>query len=183
MRHAMIDLETLDTRPEGVILSIGVALFDPYDPKTEPVAGYYGVLSKADQLSRGRTTSASTLAWWEQQSPEARTVLSDVQKPVVGVLKDLRSSINWNEIDGVWGNGASFDNAMLKSIFADWDMDLPWAFWKDRCYRTMKSVYENTKGHKLDIPRQGTYHNALDDAMHQARGLQIILNHLGDINV
>ena len=36
MLHAMIDLETLDVRPEAVVLSIGIALFNPNNPAEPP---------------------------------------------------------------------------------------------------------------------------------------------------
>lgn len=178
MLHAMIDLETLDVRPEAVVLSIGIALFNPNNPAEPPKPAYYGVLDKTTQIESGRTTSQSTVDWWAQQSPEARTVLAEVQRPVIGVLKDVAGKIDWNQIGGVWGNGASFDNAMLKSLFAQWTMDLPWDFWKDRCHRTVKAVFE-TRYCKSNFPREGTHHNALDDAMHQARELQHMLHHLG----
>lgn len=178
MLHAMIDLETLDTRPEAVILSIGVALFNPNEPGLPPEPAFYAALDKQTQIDAGRTTSLATLQWWDQQSPEARTVLTEVQKPVIGVLKDLARGFDWSQIGGVWGNGASFDNAMLKSIYAGWNMELPWAFWLDRDHRTMKALYEARFG-KINFPREGTHHNALDDAMHQARELQHMVHHLG----
>lgn len=178
MQHAMIDLETYDTRPEAIVLSIGISLFDPNDTAAPPVQGYYGVLDITSQIDAGRTTSQSTLDWWSQQSPEARTVLTATKKPVVAVLKKVTSSIDWSQIGGVWGNGASFDNAMLKSLWADFGMELPWAFWLDRDQRTIKALYEARFG-KISFPREGVHHNALDDAMHQARELQFMLHHLG----
>lgn len=176
--HAMIDLETLDTCPEAVVLSVGVSLFDPNDPAKPPIQGYYAVLDKTTQIEQGRTTSPSTLDWWSKQSPESRTVLTAVQKPVTAVLKALAKKIDWSRIEGVWGNGPSFDNAMMKSLYSQWDMDLPWAFYLDRDHRTIKALYEKRYG-KLSFPREGTHHNALDDAMHQARELQYMIHHLG----
>lgn len=41
-------------------------------------------------------------------------------------------------------------------------LEQPWAFWNDRCYRTLKARSE------LKIARTGTHHNALDDAKSQA---------------
>lgn len=176
--HVMIDLETLDVRPEAVVLSIGIALFEPNDPSKAPIEGYYGVLDKGAQADVGRTVSQSTLDWWSQQSPQARTVLTAVQKPVTAVLKSVIKKIEWDAVEGVWGNGASFDNAMLKSLFADFGMELPWMFYHDRCHRTVKALHERQFG-RSNFPRQGTHHNALDDAMHQARELQFMLDQMG----
>ena len=68
-------------------------------------------------------------------------------------------------IEGVWGNGASFDNVLLATAYKRLGMETPWPFWKDRCFRTMKNVC------KVDHSFEGTAHNALDDARSQAQHL------------
>jgi exodeoxyribonuclease VIII len=66
----------------------------------------------------------------------------------------------------LWGNGASFDNAILANAYAALKMEQPWAFWNDRCYRTIKAMHPKQKQQHL-----GTHHNALDDAISQAEHL------------
>jgi exodeoxyribonuclease VIII len=75
----------------------------------------------------------------------------------------------------VWGNGASFDNAILAQCYRAVGMDFPWKFWNDRCYRTLKNLV-------LDVPfeRTGTHHNALDDARSQAIHASAILRRMGE---
>jgi hypothetical protein len=77
----------------------------------------------------------------------------------------------------LWGNGAGFDNVLLKNAFKAVDADEPWKYYNNRCYRTMSGVF------KLDDdetpPRVGTYHNALDDAMTQVHRLQAICGKYG----
>jgi hypothetical protein len=65
----------------------------------------------------------------------------------------------------LWGNGASFDNAILAHAYARCGATPPWKFWNDRCYRTVAAL--------TATPRQqgGTHHNALDDARSQAEHL------------
>ena len=46
----------------------------------------------------------------------------------------------------------------------------PWTFWQERDLRTLKGLSPD-----LRIERSGTHHNALDDALHQARLVQHIL--------
>jgi exodeoxyribonuclease VIII len=69
-----------------------------------------------------------------------------------------------------WGNGASFDNVIMDNAYRAVNMTRPWLPWEDRCYRTMKNL--------VNIPidkREGVYHNALDDALTQAKHLMKIL--------
>jgi len=58
----------------------------------------------------------------------------------------------------------------MENAFAACNMKRPWRPWEDRCYRTIKNI--------IQVPadeRQGVYHNALDDALHQTRHLLKIL--------
>jgi len=66
----------------------------------------------------------------------------------------------------VWGNGASFDNAILANAYHKTHLDLPWQYYNNRCYRTIKNCYPNIK-----LSRAGTLHKALDDAKSQAMHL------------
>ena len=58
--HAMIDLETLATDPNATILTIGGVKFDPNSVK-ETTQHFYYRFNVDEQLSKGRTTSKSTL--------------------------------------------------------------------------------------------------------------------------
>ena len=63
-------------------------------------------------------------------------------------------------------NGAAFDNVILASAYRRNGTRQPWQFLNDRCYRTMKAQYPAVK-----MQRNGTHHNAVDDAESQARHL------------
>jgi len=67
--HVMIDLETLDTRPQCTVLSLGAVKFNPYT-KDEPHSELYFKISIDDQDRLGRTTSDETIAWWAKQDPK-----------------------------------------------------------------------------------------------------------------
>lgn len=175
MMHMQIDLETLDTTPTAVVLSVGVALFNPYAPEGTPT-GHYWVVDTADQLAQGRTTSQATLDWWQGQSPEARQVLTAPDRtPAREVMEGVALIVNSDEIEHVWANGPDFDCVILRSLFDTYGLE--WPFWKNRCHRTMKQL-RLPEGVVLP-ERAGTHHNALDDAIHQARVLTTITNALG----
>jgi len=64
----------------------------------------------------------------------------------------------------VWGNGSNFDNVILEHTYRLLNIKLAWKNQNDRCFRTLKKIYPEMK-----IERCGTYHNALDDAITQAK--------------
>jgi hypothetical protein len=70
----------------------------------------------------------------------------------------------------LWGNGSDFDNALLSVAYDAANVKPGWEFWNNRCYRTFKNQAPDIK-----IVRGGTYHDAFDDAVDQAKHLQKIL--------
>ena len=63
--HVMIDLETLGTTPDAVILSIGGVKFDPNGDRIFDEFIYK--LDIDEQQQRGRTTNEDTMSWWATQ--------------------------------------------------------------------------------------------------------------------
>ena len=177
MNHLMLDLETEDTAPTAVIVSIGMVLFNPNEPDGKIIRLPELYPNRNHQRSRGRTYSQDTLNWWEKQSPAAKLVYNQPQQEVVEVIGAIRSVIepaDGMEVDHVWGNGAGFDNTILRSFFGSFEQEVPWEFWQDYCFRTLKQM-PGAKG--LAEPFQGIPHNAVDDAYNQARHLQKICQH------
>lgn len=168
-QHIMIDLETLGTRPGSVILSIGAVVFDLKTGKLG--AEFYKNISRASCEKAGLTTDASTVVWWEQQSPEAKAALEPDQ---VTLLEALAAFTDWFARVGgecVWGHGASFDPVLLESAYRAERVLPPWKFWNVRCCRTVLALGNRT----LDKTRFGQHHNALDDAKSQAMAVAAAL--------
>lgn len=173
--NIMVDLETLGMSPGAIILSIGAVTFDPIAKTVDTDAGFYTVLSWKDGEALGMKRHKSTEEWWGKQSAEARKVLHHSHKSKVTVKKGLEDFNAWigqqaspNSVL-MWGNGSDFDNALLAVAYELADVPIGWKFWNSRCFRTLKAVGEAHVG-KIDLPlREGTFHNALDDAIHQAR--------------
>jgi exodeoxyribonuclease VIII len=177
MQHLAIDLETLGTVPRSVILSVGAAFVDPF---TGAVGGtFYRNVTVASQPNR--VQNPDTLVWWSTQSAQARNALLEDQQPLSYVLSDfaqwVRNNAGGNAIP--WGNGASFDLAILNDAYAEAASLSPWKFWNERCLRTLKNeVFD------VEYPEfQGTPHNALDDAKHQARMVAALLQRMGRIDI
>jgi DNA polymerase III epsilon subunit-like protein len=169
--HCMTDLETLSTRTNARIVSIGAVLFN----EDGIYAQYYRAIKNPSLARLPHITSVfhvcpRTLKWWEQQSPEAQAVFSDPDAfHIVDALHEFTAWIkkyDSNDTVRMWGNGASFDNAILATAYDLLGLQTPWAFFNDRCYRTVKNLYPD-----VPMERCGTHHNALDDARSQAQHL------------
>lgn len=168
MEHVMIDLETLGRRAGCAILSIGAVAFDAKAKELGPEL--YTVVRLDSCEKAGLHIDPDTIAWWEKQNPEAQKVLKQARaargnKVLPKALEELNKYLSQFDLKKVkvWGNGSDFDNAILTACYASIEKPLPWEFWNNRCYRTLKSLKPSIK-----MQRQGTYHNALDDAKSQA---------------
>lgn len=176
-KSCMIDLETLGKKPGCVILSIGAVMFDPKTQTLGPE--FYEVISMKSCAKVGLVSDPSTLAWWDKQDIEARTVIAQAQsaktsKPITTVLKDFKAWYQEHSVEKanrwVWGNGASFDAPILEATYEACGLIAPWEFWGNMCYRSLKNLHPEIKRE-----REGTHHNALDDAKYQALHLMDIL--------
>lgn len=172
MRDVMADIETLGKGPGGIVLSVGAVYFGP----TGLGAEFSSVISVYDQKENyGLAEDPDTLAWWERQSKEARAVLrkaNALRAPRLRpVLVKLGAYLATPKVR-VWGCGASFDNAIVAHLYRVAGLKAPWAFWNDRCFRTLRALSDPA----LQPERSGTHHDALDDAKHQARHAVAILN-------
>ena len=158
--NIMIDLETMGTSANSVILSIGAVAFNKHH-----IEDRFEVFIDVDS-QRNRIIHHDTLKWWLGQSPEAQKALTDGMGKAVPMVQALiEFQVFVLKHDGkIWGNGSDFDNALLQQAFCDACIPTPWKFWNNRCYRTIKSTYPQIKAD----PRIGVYHSAVDDAEFQA---------------
>jgi hypothetical protein len=177
-RHIMLDLETLGTGPNALVLSIGAVVFDPDASAfvaTPDNCFHFRLDVGVQQRVLKRDIDADTVMWWMQQPDEARTALRGPGVHPNHALAAFTSFIGAN-LDGLWGNGADFDNVILGSLYASCSLTRPWSYGKNRCFRTLKSL-KLPKKYVAPV-RQGTHHNALDDAIYQTEVLYAIKNAL-----
>lgn len=163
--HAMVDIETMGTRPNSPVLTIGAVLFSPEDKALG--REFYASIDIADAL-RFSVPDGGTMKWWLQQSDEARGALVKGKQPLGDALVALRDFCGtaWPKTK-VWGNGPSFDMTILEYAYHRClDTKAPWDFWNIRDCRTIAELAGRTPP---KIGGKGVHHNALDDAKHQAR--------------
>ena len=168
--NIMIDLETLGTTADSVILSIGAVRFDLEAGTVFDDEGSTFYRSVAVEKQVGRTISADTLTWWTGQGKDAQAVFTEPKTSLVFALMDLQEWVDPTEgaYPYVWSNGADFDLPMLVHAFDQAELVCPWKPYAGRCYRTFKNL---PGARAIKVERQGQHHNALDDAIYQARHL------------
>ena len=171
MNRVMIDLETLDTGGDAAILSIGAVVFNTLRYDEGFISEFYRPVSTHLQLSKwGRTKSKRTMDWWALQSPEAKAVFQEsaAAQELDAVLHEFSKWYGFGPME-VWGNGATFDNMILRNAYDAVGIQCPWHFTDDRCYRTLKYLPSSRQDLSLEMRTGLTHHHALDDARYQAR--------------
>ncbi|WP_187178476.1 exonuclease [Escherichia coli] len=171
--HLMIDLETMGKNPDAPIISIGAIFFDPQTGDMGPE------FSKTIDLeTAGGVIDRDTIKWWLKQSREAQSAIMTDEIPLDDALLQLREFIDENSGEffvQVWGNGANFDNTILRRSYERQGIPCPWRYYNDRDVRT---IVELGKAIDFDartaIPFEGERHNALDDARYQAKYISVI---------
>ena len=161
-QDVMIDLETVGNDYNGIFTNIGACVFNP---KTGEIGDtFYKVITWESSVEAGRTFTPDTLKWWMTQSEEARKEIVAEGEPLEEVLKDFAKWLPEDPI--VWGNGSNFDIGKLETAYGYYN--IPWKFWAIRDVRTVVWLAKGLVD-KRDIPFEGVEHNALDDAIHQAK--------------
>src|SRR5882672_3458310 len=159
-REFAVDIETLSTRADAVIMSIGACRIDTAANTMGETFENYVTLESCIQL--GMRIDPSTLRWWATQPDEARNVFERTHEDIDGVtiagalanftrfLLGEAEFLTWNgePVDDIviWGNGSDFDNAILQDAFARVGLTCPWKFWGNRDLRTLRGVTELVTG-------------------------------------
>ena len=168
----MLDLESLGTRPDCAILTLGAVKFDPFTPDAFGDSLYFRI-DVDEQLALGREVQEDTLKWWAKQADDVReealgeegrvsleTMYRDLNRFCVGV-------------ENIWCQGPAFDIVILENIYRQQGWPTPWQFWQIRDSRTLFGVH----GDPREKGKAGL-HNALEDCISQAQGVQAIYHAL-----
>lgn len=181
LHHVMLDLETWGTTPYSTIIMIGACEFDPYAAEQRDI-----IVDRFEvaiiPVDTGLRVDAQTLMWWiDAERDAARAVWLSKPKVTIHVALDgftdwLHSCSASGQCTDVrmWGNGAGFDNTLLRQAYEVASREVPWNFRHDRCYRTLRSLLTLEEAQDL-----GTAHTALTDAENQAIRANQIVRKLG----
>lgn len=170
MKDIMVDIETLGTGSNSVIVSISAVTFDFLTGK---IGKQFEVgINILEQALDGGIIDNSTLQWWSTQSKAAKKALTHIEPMTV---EDALTSFNlWIEEAvtvepkdvKLWGNGSNFDNVLIRNLYRRSDVDFVLPYWCDNDVRTLVTLANiNTKDYKFT----GTKHNGIDDCKHQVK--------------
>ncbi len=172
--HATIDIETLGTSPDTVVLTIGGIKFDPMEDDGLHSEFYYR-LNADEQIDMGRTVDEKTLEWWETQSEEVKAEALDTNDriPVEETLKALNKWLVG--VDKIWCQGPVFDIGILENLYKQIGLHHNWPFYIIRDSRTLFGLMDKDPRKEIDF----TAHNALADAIVQSLCIQKVYKKLG----
>ena len=179
MSSVMIDIETLDIHPGGLILSIGAVHFGSHCASGNGKQLYCNV-DVLSSLMAGFTVDPKTVAWWNEQSKEATGIFR--QSPFASItmaLKSLSELIGKDDL--VWAKGPDFDLVLLTKAYEMMGVRVPWSFRNARDVRTMIWLGKLAGLKESDAPKPQPFikHFALHDAMFQAEVVLQVANELG----
>lgn len=179
--HVMVDLETLGTRPDAVVVQIGLCAFDGTG---ETLAKASMSVNIKAQMEAGRTVDGPTISWWMRQSLDSRIAMSEALSSPHGLASAAEQVCGWfhrvRAISGpvyVWGHGATFDVTILSSFLQSAGKNPPFKFKRVRDTRTLQAALL-VMGRVVERPQPSTAHVALDDAVAQAKWVAAMLEAL-----
>lgn len=155
----MLDLETLGTLPNSVIISIGAVTFD-YNNYTNGISSKFYATIKPDL--KNYSVTYDTISWWMKQSEEAKQVFNHTSISTFEALYRFRSWLSTVTIQNIWAHPSSFDIVIIENALRKEAIEIPWNYRQIRDSRTLL----DTTG--IKIANTGIHHNALDDATAQA---------------
>lgn len=170
MKDVMVDLETMGKKVNSKLLSIGACEFDI---TTGDIGRKFHMQINLDKCFG--EYDASTIIWWMKQSDEARSKFYDngKGKDIKQVLSEFSA---WYPTKAtIWGNGATFDIGKLQYQYDRISVEAPWEYYNENDVRTIVRLGK-VKGFdpKRDMPFVGVKHDALCDAIHQAKYVSAI---------
>lgn len=162
-KNVMIDIETLGTSFDSVMLSCSLVRFDIETGETfEELEVYFDL---EESIKEGFQVNVKTLKWWlEQDIQVLKKQLKD--NSCLESLNDISKFID--NTDSVWGNSASFDLGILGNYYDTFNIERPWNFWNENCVRTVSNLNPQIK---WDTEFVGDKHNPIDDCKHQIKYL------------
>lgn len=170
--NVMIDLETLSTRKNAVIIAICAVKFDPHSSSklVQDNTFYYKI--NIDSCTKiGMSIDKDTIEWWDKQPSVVREeVFGNPRYDIVDVLKKF---IIWvKDCERVWSHGASFDIPILEEAFALCNLYTPWKYYNVRDTRTLYDLAQ------VSVPNTPSKHNPLNDCQQQIKTVQLALTKL-----
>ncbi len=167
MTHYMIDIETLSTEPNAMILAIAVVEFNEAEILKQIVI----YPSREEQKKLKRHVCSDTVEWWMNYAEVFIALKDEPQTDLLEswVLFDDIFRSGKKDSNHVWSKSPSFDLTILKSLFQECDYDIPWNFWNEMDVRTAQFKLDQKN---LKIDKSLKAHEPLADCLAQIQNVQ-----------
>lgn len=171
----MIDIETLNTKRDSAIISMGYLMFSR-DKLGEMSKEKLVCIDPFSHEGYGtRSISWSTLKFHLSLPQETHQYLLEGNEvSLMKALTDLSSYIEKHQPQEIWANGICFDITILEDCFEMMEVPIPWKFNQVRDARTIYKEAKITAEHWSGAHEfaKGSLHNPLVDCKVQAYLLQ-----------
>lgn len=172
MSRAMIDIETLGDGSIAPIIQVGAVMFDESGPIAD--TRFLANVTFKSALASGVPTVGSLEFWFRQSMPARMGLFTDPEPvPLAEALAHLATWWSAKQPKQMWSH-ATFDAVILDNAYRWLGRTPPWSRRRVMDLRTLAALVPTER-----IERVGTHHNALDDAIHQARVAGAALTKLG----
>jgi 3'-5' exoribonuclease Rv2179c-like domain len=179
--HIMVDLETMGTNTNSIILSIAAIRFVPQTGKH--MGKFYRKINIDSYEKDKFTFDGDTLKWWMSQSQEARNeaFCGDDRLPIKKVLEEFITwcrNISGNAIVKPWSHGASFDIPIVAFVMKHYKLKEPWGFTDIRDTRTYYETLDFDFKTVGSVPVGGKIlpaHHPLGDCARQIEGIRLAI--------
>jgi hypothetical protein len=174
-RDIMIDLETLATSPNALVLTIAGIRFnylENYSRIDSPYELDYFYCRVDTESQSTREINDDTVAWWAKQEEDVKIEAFSPEDRLS--LPDAMTAFNHWARNGerYWANGSAFDFPILDTCNTQVGFTSPWSYWQAMDART---VYKMVPNHFS--PKQ-MHHHALYDCLTQIQKLNDCLDKL-----
>ena len=155
----VVDVETLSTRFDAKVLSIGAAF---YDANTKCGATFY-----AEFGDDGGHMDMGTWDWWTKQNKQWFEAVYAGTNTVAPALGDFCNWVERHNTDPntIFASRGNFDFPILESCIRrnmPAETQFPWKYWQTFDIRCMQMLFPD-----VEVPVNPLPHHALSDAAHE----------------
>lgn len=160
--HLMVDIETMGTFQNSVIVAIGAVQFDLSTGETGNT--FSVTIDLESMLRKNFDCSGETIKWWINRDSKAKEIFNVPSLKLKDALDEFSAFARQTKY--IWGNGSSFDLGVIANAYERLNMNAPWHHWNERDVRTLVMFDPSIKKHTEFI---GTAHHPIDDCFHQIK--------------
>jgi len=175
MKDVMIDLETFGNGKNACVVQVGAVYFNRVTGETGDV--FKRNIDARSAVASGAEMDADTVYWWMSQEKAA---IDSIMQGPLDPLGETFAALNifLSKADAIWSH-ATFDFVIVMETFKRLGMKPKFSYRAARDIRTLIDLAQVDPRNPRYI-REGTHHDALDDAKFQVKYCVHALTKLAD---